>query len=349
MRTGVSEPVSPGRRYHERGASRRNDPRKYISAWTEKDLLGTDVVDSFVVIFRTSGCYWAKSGGCSMCGYSNDTSLDVSTDDLMHQLETVLDRNEGQKVTKIFTSGSFFDEREVPSEFRHAVLDAFSERSGKIIVESLAIFTTKELVEEGVDACGRFEVALGLESANPVVLKHSVNKPFGLEHHLKASTIVRDAGGTVKTYILIKPPFLTEREAIEDAVVSAEKVAGHTDTISFNPVNVQGRTLVSRLWQRGEYRPPWLWSVSEVLTRTKGLGPRVMSAPTAGGLRRGAHNCGRCDGRLLVAIRDFSLGLRDDFEGYDCECKERWLDHLELEGALQSPVDIDRLLEWFSG
>ena len=280
-----------------------------------------------------------------MCGYVNDAGLDVDLQDLMHQLEKASSKHKGQRITKVFTSGSFFDENEVPPDFRKAVLSEFSKRSEKVIVESLSIFATKELVEEGVKTCGEFEVAFGLESANPVTLRHSINKPFGLEHHLKASKIVHENGGTIKTYILIKPPFITEKEAIEDAVYSAEKVAGDSDTISFNPVNVQSRTLVNRLWKRGEYRPPWLWSVVEVLKRTKDLGPRVMSDPTAAGMVRGAHNCGKCDSKVAVAVKDFSLKLRKDFDDIDCECRERWLDLLDIEGVIQTSLDLDRIFE----
>jgi len=337
---GVSDSMG-----HERGRHREPDPRSFVSAWTEKDLLDGKVVDSFVVIFRTTGCYWARSGGCSMCGYVFDTSLDVSEDDLMHQLKTAGEKHQGQPVTKIFTSGSFFDEHEVPPQFRKAVLKEFGGKSRKVLVETLAPFTKKELVEEALSFCDKFEVAFGLESATPAVLKYSVNKPFGLEQHMKAASIVHDCGGSVKTYLLVKPPFLTEREAVEDAVTSAEKVADCSDTISFNPVNVQRGTLVERLWRRGQFRPPWLWSVTEVLTRARRLKPRVMSDPTAAGLPRGAHNCGECDATLATAIRDFSLRLRQDFGGIDCECVQRWLDTLELEGPLQASLNMDALLD----
>ena len=341
----MSESVSSGREWRER-RHREHDPRSYVSAWTEKDLLDEQVVDSFVIIFRTSGCYWAKSAGCAMCGYVLDTSLEVSEQDLMLQLEKAAARHQGQPITKVYTSGSFFDEHEIPPEFRRAVLKEFGGRSKKLVVETLAPFTKKNLMEEAFGYCDKFEVAFGLESATPAVLKHAVNKPFGLQQHINAAEIVHENGGTVKTYLLIKPPYLTEREAIEDAVSSAEKVADCTDTISFNPVNVQKGTVVERLWRRGEFRPPWLWSVVEVIDRTRQLRPRVMSDPTAAGLPRGAHNCGKCDNDVALAVKDFSLRLRSDFAGLDCDCREKWRDFLDLEGPLQASVDMDRILDW---
>ena len=60
---------------HELRVDRGYDPGEIISTWTEKDLLDGKVVDAWVIIFRTRGCYWAHASGCSMCGYVNDTAV----------------------------------------------------------------------------------------------------------------------------------------------------------------------------------------------------------------------------------------------------------------------------------
>ena len=134
---------------------------------------------------------------------------------------------------------------------------------------------------------------------------------------------------------MIKPPFLTEREAIEDAVNSANKITENKieGTISFNPVHIQNYTLVERLWHRHEYRPPWLWSVVEVIKKANSITKaRLMSAPTAGGKSRGPHNCGKCDNTVLDAINKFSLsGDIAIFKELDCECQDKWCDIIELE------------------
>ena len=188
------------------------------------------------------------------------------------------------------------------------------------------------------------EVAFGLESTNERVLRYGVNKVWGLREHARAAAMVREAGGTVKTYLLIKPPFLTEREAIEDAVRSAHEADPHSDTISFNPVNVQRNTLVDHLFKRRQYRPPWLWSVVEVLERTRDVKAHVKSHPTAGGMRRGAHNCGTCDRKAVDAIEEFSLGLRRDFDELDCDCKTIWRAERELQDFMMSTGDVGALL-----
>ncbi len=324
---------------------REFDPREYISTWTEKDLLAGKVVDAWVIIFRTRGCYWARASGCSMCGYVNDVAQEVSPADILHQLDTVLKKHAGQPTVKVYTSGNFFDDHEVSPDVRERLLRDLGDRCDKVIVETLAHLLRKDQLEHAMRYVDALEIALGLESTNDRVLKNAVNKVWGLKEHAKAADLAHELGATVKTYLLIKPPFLTEREAIEDAVCSGHDADPYSDTISFNPVNVQSRTIVDRLFRRGEYRPPWLWSVLEVLDRTQDLKAHVKSHPTAGGMARGAHNCGACDRKIVNAIEEFSLGLRTDFADLSCACRDVWRTYAEVQGFMLTPADPLAILE----
>ena len=140
---------------------------------------------------------------------------------------------------------------------------------------------------------------------------------------MKVCKSARDNGAEVKAYILLKPPYLNEKDAIEDAVQSAIDTAPHVDKISINPVNVQKNTVVEKLWMRNEWTAPWLWSVVEVLERCKDLPIRVYSDPTGGGTRRGAHNCHNCNKKILEGLKNHRLG-KDDLSGLICDCKSRW-------------------------
>jgi len=324
---------------------REFDPREYISTWTEKDLLHGKIVDAWVIIFRTRGCYWARSSGCSMCGYVNDVAQEVSPADLGHQLDVVLKKHQGQPLVKVYTSGNFFDDHEVSPDVRERILTELGDRCDKVIVETLAHLLRRDQLDHALRFVDELEIALGLESTNENVLRYAVNKVWGLKEHARAATLAREAGATVKTYLLVKPPFLTEREAIEDAVRSGHEADPYSDTVSFNPVNVQGRTIVDRLFRRGEYRPPWLWSVVEVLERTHDLKAHVKSHPTAGGMVRGAHNCGTCDRRVVNAIEEFSLGLRADFADLSCACQDVWRAYSETQPFMMTSADPLAVLE----
>ena len=110
-----------------------------------------------------------------------------------------------------------------------------------------------------------------------------------------------------KAYLLLKPPYLAEAEAIDDIVRSVGEAAQpHFDALSVNPVHIQNGTVVEWLLHRRQYRPPWLWSVVSALSQgavRRGTS-RLVSFPTAGGLARGPHNCGKCDARVLAAIEE---------------------------------------------
>jgi radical SAM enzyme (TIGR01210 family) len=175
------------------------------------------------------------------------------------------------------------------------------------------------------------------------VLAGSISKGMALADFRRAASEVTGAGASVRAYVLLKPPFLTEAEAIEDALEAAlAATEAGASVVSLNPVNVQAGTLVDHLHHRGEYEPPWLWSVVEVLGRAEEAltgTTRVMSSPTAGGRPRGAHNCGSCDDRVLKAIEFHRLGDGpEELERVpDCGCRVRWGAQLDLEGFLQGP------------
>lgn len=309
-------------------------PREYLGAWTESDVLNGKVVRALVIILRTKGCRWALKSGCSMCGYINDAVQDeVKDEDLLYQYECARKKLNRHDIVKIYTSGSFLDIEEIPERVQLEILKDLGKDVQKVIVESRPEFIVKERVEQLKYLVNELEIAIGLESADNFILRNSINKGFTFEDYIEKAELLRDLGVAVKTYILIKPPFLTEKEAIETAVNSTSKISKYSQTISFNPVNIQSNTLVEFLWKRNEYATPWLWSVVEVLQRSKSISDsRLISDPTAGGGKRGAHNCGRCDRQVLKSIREFSLTQDISvFKGLYCECKERWLDLLDLE------------------
>ncbi|MEM1513667.1 MAG: archaeosine biosynthesis radical SAM protein RaSEA [Candidatus Thermoplasmatota archaeon] len=307
-------------RKHE---AKRGKPR----IWKEKEILNNKIVDSFAFILHTSGCRWAKQGGCTMCGYFKE-SYEVSEEEIMEEINFVLREYDGEKVVKIYTSGSFLDENELSVEMQNYIINKF-EKASKIVIESRPEFieAIENLKQKNI------EVAMGLESANNKVLEYSINKGFKFEEWLCAAEKVKQEGKSLRAYILIKPPFLAENDAIKDAIYSVEKIKDIADIISFNPVAIHSKTLVEILWKKNIYRPPWLWSVVEVIKQSKEIYNGIIRCDVvAGGTPRGAHNCGRCDETFLKELKNFSLTQK--MKELQCDCKEEWLDFLELERFL---------------
>jgi archaeosine synthase beta-subunit len=312
------------------------DARRYVNQWVEDEAIGPERVRAFVLILRTRGCYWADLKGCSMCGYSRDTlGRSATPEELEEQLRRALDRYRGEPYVKVYTSGSFLDDREVDPGSRRALVRAFAGKARRLLFETLPEFATPDRVEPlRAEFSGELEVALGLESTDPTVLGRFVHKSESPAEYLRAGDQLRALGVRAKAYLLLKPPYLTEDEAIEDVVRSIREAAPHFDALSVNPVHIQGGTVVEWLYHRGRYRPPWLWSVVEALRRgaaEKGAA-RLVSFPTAGGLRRGPHNCGACDATVLRAIEEASLDQRfEALDGLDCHCRSTWKEERRLE------------------
>jgi radical SAM enzyme (TIGR01210 family) len=323
--------------------ARRIDLRRPATVWRERELLDGQVMEALVAILQTSGCsHHRDSGGCTMCGYVDDTQPRPPTEEeLLSQVDEVASRVDGAKWVKLYNSGSMLDPQEVPPRVLARVVEVFGDLP-MLTVETRAEHVTRDRVQALGDT-SRVEVAIGMESSCDSVLEGSINKGMTMSDFREAAKAIRGAGAALRAYVLLKPPFLTEAEAIDDAMEAVrDAVSAGATTVSLNPVNVQGGTLVDHLHYRGEYEPPWLWSVVDLLKRSSvdlPEGIRVLSAPTAGGKPRGAHNCGECDARVLKAIEFHRLsGEVAELEAVpDCGCRVRWSTQLELEGFLQGP------------
>jgi radical SAM enzyme (TIGR01210 family) len=321
------------------------DPHEPTRVWLDEDNTPDGVCQSLTIILNTGGCRWARAGGCTMCGYVAESveGGTVPLEALTDQLDACLDHeraeaDEPSPLVKIYTSGSFLDEREVPAQFRERVAETFADRE-RLVVESLPDFVAADKLRDFTDRGLTTDVAVGLETATDRVRHDCVNKYFAFDEFVTASERASAAGAGIKAYLLMKPPFLSEAEAIEDMVSSIRRTAEHAHTVSMNPCNVQRYTMVDDLHFRGGYRPPWLWSVAEVLERTVDVDAIVVSDPVGHGSDRGPHNCGECDDRVQTAIKDFDL--RQDptvFDQVSCDCEYTWETVLAEETSYAMPL-----------
>jgi len=324
-----------------------HDPREPTRVWLDEDNTPDGVYDSLTIILNTGGCRWARAGGCTMCGYVAESveGGTVPHEDLMTQIERCLEHErehaaEPAGQIKIYTSGSFLDEREVPAETREAIAETFTDRD-RMVVESLPDFINREKIAAFTDRGIETDVAVGLETATDRVRHDCVNKYFPFTAFETAAAEARKADAGVKAYLLMKPPFLSEAEAIADMKRSVRRCAAvdGVHTVSMNPTNVQRYTMVEELYHADGYRPPWLWSVVDVLRATADEEVIVVSDPVGHGSDRGAHNCGECDDRVQRAIKDFDL--RQDpsvFEQVSCACEHTWTAVCERERSYSMPL-----------
>ncbi len=328
---------------HERQRAMRDlDPYDYVACWTEAESIDGRDCDALVFILATKGCSWALRSGCSMCGYTNDSSSRATDESIWSQYQKATKNLKDHRVVKIYTSGSFLDTFEISHPLRTRILSDLYPRVDEVVVETRHEYITEKNLGDVLQFRQKLMLAVGLESSNDMILNYSVNKPSNYAHYLRATKTAAEMGFRVKSYLMLKPPFVSELDSIEDAVKTTEEITSYTDTVSINPTNIQKDTIVELMWRKGNYRPPWLWSVVEVLRRTHHLDRRVLSKPTGAGTVRGAHNCGKCDDRVMEAIADYSVH-RDisSLEKVQCECKSVWRSELAISELSQPSYPTD--------
>jgi hypothetical protein len=293
----------------------------------EDELIFGEKGKALTLIIPTKGCRYARNGGCTMCGYI----YDASSAQFFENFKKIV-KNTPTDCIKLYTSGSFFDRSEISLEMQEKILEFLNTlpRLKKIIIESCPTFITRKLVDKLKSYNKYIEIAIGLESSSDKVLKYFINKPFKFENYVSSAKIIKSAKLGLKTYLLFKPPFISEKEAISDILGSVEAIKDLTDTIGINLLNVQKGTLVDILWKRNLYRPPWLWSLIYVLTSLN-LKNQIALGLTGAGTPRGAQNCRKCTTKILKKLRVFALTQNiDEIQDIYCECKKKWDVFVEL-------------------
>ena len=309
-----------------------NEEEKPLAFWQGTDRHESREQKTLTIILKSGGCSWNR---CLMCSYRHERYVGLSKEELagrlIRQLRFVADAIpiKDVEIVKLYTSGSFFDPDEVP----HAVLEeAGALFRGKIIIaETRPEYVNEDILEDfiariddGTNAKPLY-VAIGLETTNDRIREKSIDKGFSSEDFNQAVRAARNAGVGIKAYLLMKPLFLTEKEAVSDMKQSLTDLSGVVDIVSMNTCSVQRGTDMERYWKQGAYRPPYLWSVADVLATAP---MEVLCDPLGGGQSRGAHNCGECDRDIIDAIKFYSLSgdrsVITAVSNQECPCREEW-------------------------
>lgn len=333
----------------------KKSPAELSASWSSEDLLYSGIGNAIFIILPTPGCAHAlsESGGCTMCSYIADSPLEkVSSSELIDIFENLMGRREirPKTVVKIFVSGSFLNEAELPKEARDEILKRLNKEENieEVVVESRPEFVTEDVIKE---CCGLlpnkiFEVSIGLESSSDYIKKYKINKGFLNEDFERAINVIkslkRENKVTSKAYLFVKPILTSEKEAIEDAVASAKYAENvGVDRISFCPATIHKGTLMELLWRRGSYKPPWIWSILEIIKRVRSEVRIPVIMDTSGfGTRRGPFNCKKCNKKFknLIIESNLNQSIPEEFE---CECKDRWVGDVEFSELTRSTTQLN--------
>lgn len=332
----------------------RKSPEELATSWCQEDLLYSGKGKAIFMILPTRGCSWAlsKSGGCTMCSYLSDSLLeDIKAEKLNRIFKDLISQYRIKEKTaiKIFISGSFLNPEEFPKESRKFILEYLNkvDKIKEIIIESRPEYVNKKIL---IECCRQIpekilEVSIGLETADDYIRKYKINKGFTREDFESAiktiKSLKRDFSIKSKAYILIKPILTSEKEAIQDAIdsaVYAEKVG--VDRISFCPSTIHKGTVMEELWKRSSYKPPWIWSLIEIINNTrKNLKIPTIMDTSGVGTPRGPYNCKKCNMKLKKLIIESNL-TQKTIPLIKCNCYNRWVAEKELGDFTRSTNNI---------
>lgn len=329
-------------------------PEKLVASWYQEDLLYAGAGKSLFIIIPTPGCSWAlsDSGGCTMCSYISDCTLEPIDSDLIIQLfeeqlkkhidDIKLDGKNMPIAIKIFVSGSFLNPNELQKKARDKILNIVANINEikEIIVESRPEYVSEEVLEEIFTIIGEklFEVSIGLESKNDFIREEKINKGFtkkDFENAIKTIAKINNKENNkytakTKAYILVKPILTSEKEAIDEAIATAKYCESvGVNRVSFCPATIHRGTLIELFWRKGSYRPPWIWSVVEIINITrKNLSIPAFMDTSGFGSRRGPYNCKKCNKDLKHNIIDSNI-KQVPIKNYDCPCKNEWISEIK--------------------
>ncbi|HAY81849.1 MAG TPA: radical SAM protein [Planctomycetaceae bacterium] len=228
-----------------------------------------NIVDVATVFLTNRECPFQ----CLMCDlWKNTLDASVPVGAIPRQIEYAIERLPTASHIKLYNSGNFFDPQAIPpsdfpdiaaacSTFSHVIVETHPKLCGQ------RVFQFQDLLS------GTLEVAIGLETADPDLLA-KLNKQMTLSDFATATESLCDRDILVRAFILLKPPFTSEQQAVELAIRSVEFALDcGVDCCVVIPTR-RGNGAIDYLEQRGDFRPPSLrsleWVADSLLPRYQG-------------------------------------------------------------------------------
>jgi radical SAM enzyme (TIGR01210 family) len=295
------------------------------------------------IILAARGCTAAT---CTMCPIPNEAyynlNLNFTPDDFLRQFHSSFETEpiDSYQLISVYNSGNWFANKEIPPAARQGIYRAISRsRCEGIMVESLPQFITPQAIVEAKAYLGdkRLIVGIGLQSADDFIRNVCINTTCTKEQFERASHLLWENGYTAKVYLMIKPPFLTESEAVSETVQSIQYVSsiGYED-VSICPTRIAPYTVVAELARRGLYTPPSLWTTIDILDEVSGdshARARVACLDVDGKDEDTVYprNCPSCTQVILDALKTFNM-TRDlsIINSLDCSCRQNHLADMAL-------------------
>ncbi|MFM1944753.1 MAG: hypothetical protein RI897_3735 [Verrucomicrobiota bacterium] len=247
-----------------RGNRHPQDPWQAAPFVVEPERSATGEIENTATLFLTnSECPWR----CLMCDLWQYTLPGPTPPgSLVRQIQLTLEKLPPAHTIKLYNAGSFFDPKAVPTSELKDIAHACG-HFDRVIVESHPSLVHRSSVLQFRDALsGQLEIAMGLETIHPEVLA-KLNKGITVEDFQKAASTLLRHCIDLRTFVLLRPPFLSEEEGIHWAVQSVRFARQCNSTATVIIPTRTGNGALNQLQTQGLFSPPKLSSLEISLSQ----------------------------------------------------------------------------------
>ncbi len=244
------------------------DPWRPYGVFNEPELQSNGLVEEVTTILLTNReCPFH----CVMCDlWQYTTTETVPAGAIPTQIDDALAGVPPTQHIKLYNGGNFFDSKAIPVD-DHAAIAKRVRHYKTVIVENHPRLCSPSSCARFRDRLeGRFEIALGLETANPEVLKR-LNKRMDLNDFRSACQILTNLDIDIRSFVILAPPYQAFDQAVQWAVRSVQyAVECGARCVSIVPSRA-GNGIVERLQHEGLFKPPTLTMMEEAFLASRDL------------------------------------------------------------------------------
>lgn len=253
-----------------RGPKNRLNPwRPYAWLWEKEWGEGGQTLPTATLFLTNKECPFR----CLMCDlWRNTLDTPVPEGAIPEQIAWALQQLPSALQIKLYNAGSFFDPQAIPP-VDYAPIASLLAPFERVIVESHPRFLGERCLRLQGMLAGQLEVAMGLETAHPAVLDR-LNKRMTVETFRKAARFLAKNGISLRVFVLVRPPFLSEEEGVEWAIRSMEVAFAEGARVCTLIPTRGGNGAMEALAEGGLYAPPSLLSLERVQRAGLSLEPR---------------------------------------------------------------------------
>lgn len=301
---------------------------------------------------------------CTMCPLPNEAAdknaRKICAKDIIRQIDAAFENEQlkDYEIVTVYSNSNFFADQDMPISARQYIYRRVRKSPASIlVVESLPHFITQEKISEAKKILKNkiLSVALGLQSANDEIRELAINSMCTKRSFRNVVGLLKKNGFWVHAFLMLKPPFLLEKEAIDDTISSVKYLLslGIIDSI-ICPTRVAPYTVVEKLYIQKRFNPPWLWSIVDVLLKCAAEVPKTNPRITISELLPDnnnsvyAKNCKKCTKRIIGAISEYNT-TRDIriLTDLDCKCRKDYKKFLKRELSNWKDIPIKKRVAEF--